>query len=139
VRTKSTLIYANESMAHLVGYRSLAESSRLHPSDLDGAIHPDDLPRLNAATRERMAGLGEVSAHKFRHRLKDGSYDKRSYGRMFALHSMGERQAVHRAGHAYVRHENIDVVMRRKDTQRFFAATCLTHLEPGFLKQVARV
>ena len=74
VRTKSALIYANESMARLVGYRSLAEMSRLHPSDLDGAIHPDDLPRLNAATRERMAGLGDVSVHKFRHRLKDGSY-----------------------------------------------------------------
>jgi PAS domain S-box-containing protein len=74
VRTNSALIYANESMARLVGYRSLSEMKRLHPSDIDSAIHPDDLPRLHAATRERTEGLGRVSVHKFRHRLKDGSY-----------------------------------------------------------------
>jgi len=73
-RTNAALIYANESMAHLLGYGSLAELVKLHPSDIDSAIHPDDLPRLHAATQERMAGRSQVSQHKFRHRRKDGHY-----------------------------------------------------------------
>lgn len=73
-RTKTKILYANERMARLVGYDSVEEMARLHNSDIDSAIHPDDLPRLNAATRGRIEGLGEVSQHKFRHRRKDGSY-----------------------------------------------------------------
>lgn len=73
-RTKNTILYANERMASLAGYDSVEEMARLHTRNIDSAIHPDDLPRLNAATQARVAGSGEVSQHKFRHRRKDGSY-----------------------------------------------------------------
>ncbi len=72
-RTKTTLIYANESMARLLGYTSLAELAQFH-TDIDAAIHPEDLARLHAATQARQRGHGDVSKHIFRYRHKDGSY-----------------------------------------------------------------
>jgi len=74
VRTKNGLIFANESVARILGYDSLAEFMRLQPGELDSAIHPDDVQRLNAATQLRMQGQGEVSRHRFRYRCKDGNY-----------------------------------------------------------------
>jgi PAS domain S-box-containing protein len=74
VRTKNNLIYANESLARMIGYESLAELMRLRAWDIDSAIHPDDLTRLHAATRQRVEGHGQMSQHKFRIRRKDGSY-----------------------------------------------------------------
>lgn len=74
VRTKKSLIYANESLARMIGYESLAEMMRHRSWDIDSAIHPEDLIRLHAATRERLESHGLMSQHKFRIRRKDGSY-----------------------------------------------------------------
>jgi PAS domain S-box-containing protein len=74
VRSTTSLIFANESVARMLGYESLEEFKQHQTGDIDSAIHPDDLPGILAATQARMERRDELSVHKFRYRRKDGSY-----------------------------------------------------------------
>jgi PAS domain S-box-containing protein len=74
VRSTTSLIYANESVARMLGYASLEDFKQHQTGEIDSAIHPDDLPGVLAATQARMERRDELSVHKFRYRRKDGSY-----------------------------------------------------------------
>jgi PAS domain S-box-containing protein len=72
VRTRSDVLFMNESFARLLGYASRRECM----ADLEhanGGIHPDDLPLVVKHLEARIRGEEAVSNYEFRLLHRDGS------------------------------------------------------------------
>src|SRR5436190_1199464 len=79
VAPDGTLLFASHSIERLLGFA---------PAELVGRpaferVHPDDLPRINAALRDIVASPGTPAGLELRWRHKDGSWREEWVGRPF--------------------------------------------------------
>ncbi len=65
VRTRTKVLYMNESFAKLVGYSSVSEWAS-NPGTVNDGIHPDDLPLVLKHLEARLRGEEVVSNYEFR-------------------------------------------------------------------------